>query len=94
MNTNDLDVTRHLVDLITAVADGRIELSKLVAVVDNWQTDLSYRGKNAWVASHDVTPTTQSTLRARGGYLAVLSLAVRLEALTRDIQDADAVLAN
>lgn len=87
MNTDRTDVTANIVDTIAAVADRRIQLSQFVEVIERWKADQTLRGKNAMVSSNHVSPEFQKTLRGRGGYLAVLSLAVRLEELLRTIPD-------
>ena len=91
MNTPATDVTRQLVDALAEVGEGRIELSKLVEVIDQWQSDQAHRGKNAMVSSNHVSPTHQRALRGRGAYLAVLSLAVRLEELLRPVRPLEPV---
>ena len=83
MNGEPTDVTRQIVAVLTAVGEGRISLDRFVQTLNEWQADQSARGKNAMVSSNHVSPEHQRALRGRGGWLAVLSLAIRLEELNR-----------
>jgi hypothetical protein len=87
--TSRISVTEALGTIIHDVAENRICLSDVMETIKTWETDMDARA----VAITHATIATKfdpMALRARGMHLAVLSLAVRLEALMRRSASVDA----
>jgi hypothetical protein len=79
--TADVDVTASLGAIIHDVAEGRVELGALLACIERWAVDMEGRERAAVQSNDGTGEALMRAIRARGMYLAVLSLNVRLELL-------------
>ena len=76
-----VNVTSALGTAVHDVAEGRLRLGDLLAVIHNWETDMENREREAIRANQEAGDGVLMATRARGMHLAVLALGVRLEML-------------
>jgi hypothetical protein len=80
MNTS-VDIASTLGTAIHNVAEGQLGLSQLLDTVERWALDMAQRQHTAAATNTGQGQAMITAIRARGMYLAVLSLQVRLELL-------------
>jgi hypothetical protein len=76
-----VDIAPTLGAAIHHVAEGHLSLSALLDTVERWALDMAQRQHTAVQANTGQGQAMITAIRARGMYLAVLSLQVRLELL-------------
>jgi hypothetical protein len=79
--TADVTIIRYLGPIIADVASGRRRPDDVMACIQRWASDMACREMVAIRTNDGSGEAMIRAIRARGMYLAVLSLGVRLEHL-------------